>query len=75
MGPLLNAGPGAEVLATAISHQDLWTEDPGMRPLHTALFEQERLDSTQRKRKVRLYFLTHILCLFPGNCSCALLVM
>lgn len=41
-------------------------EDPGM---HVALFEQERLDSAQRKRKVRLYFLTQILCLFPGNCS------
>ena len=72
MRPLLNAGPGAEVLATAISHQDLWTEDPGM---HMALFEQERLDSVQRKRKVRLKFLTQILCLFPGNCSCGLPVM
>ena len=37
--------------------------------------EPERLDSTQRKRKVRLYFITQILCLFPVSCSWAWPVM
>ena len=43
-----------------------------MRRLRAAPCEQERLDSAQRKRKVRLYFITQVLCLFPGNCSWAL---
>ena len=46
------------------------SEAPRARPLLAAPCEQVKLDEAQRKRnkKVRLYFITHILFLFSRNC-------
>ena len=62
-------------VGATIWHQELWSEGPGVRPLHTAHSEQMKLDKAQRrKRKVSLDFIAQILFLFPGICSWGRLV-
>ena len=61
-------GAFASVLQAGCLHYQLCFEVLGARPLHVAPGEHLKLDKAQRKRKkkkVRFYFITQIVFLFP----------
>ena len=57
-----------KVPRAASLHLGCQADVSGARPLYRAPYEQVKLDEGKEQKKVRSYFITQILFLFPENC-------